>query len=327
MSTLKGAAGTMIFGGGFRREDSTVIVDGSTTMPTLGRYEIIAELGKGAMGVVYKGRDPKIHRLVAIKTIRFDQEFEESQVQEMKDRFFREAETAGKLSHPNIVTIYDVGEDYDLSYLAMEFLEGDDLTKWCKPDNLFPLRRTLEIAAKVSDALGYAHTNGIVHRDIKPANIMLLKNGEVKVTDFGIARMTSSSRTKTGVIMGTPSYMSPEQIAGKRVDGRSDLFSLAVVFYELLAGERPFQGEDLTTIMYQITNLEPRSPKAINPKVPEVCARILEKALHKDPDKRFQTGKEFATYLKAVISKLDEAAAKKAGEMTTRVQRPVGSDG
>ena len=195
---------------------------------------------------MYKGRDPQIGRVTAIKTIRFSDEYEADEVERIREQFFAEAQTAGMLSHPHIVTIYDAGTDHDLSYIAMEYLEGVDLKEYAKADSLLSTREVIRLVAEVAEALGYAHNKGVVHRDIKPANIMYLKNGMAKVTDFGIARAVASSKTKTGVVKGTPFYMSPEQITGKKVDGRSDIFSLGVVLYELLTGIQPFRAEDLT---------------------------------------------------------------------------------
>ena len=247
---LRIAGETVILGGrgGMKGgADSTVLVQGGgvseLAKPTLGRYEVLKELGKGAMGTVYLGKDPKINREVAIKTLRFEDEFDPADTKAMKERFFREAESAGRLVHPNIVTIYDAGDDGDISYIAMELLSGSDLKDYTAKNKLLPVNETLETIAKVADALDYAHTQNVVHRDIKPANIMLLKDGKIKVTDFGIARITSQSKTATGTVMGTPSYMSPEQLAGAKVDGRADLFSLGVTMYELLTGEKPFTGE------------------------------------------------------------------------------------
>src|SRR3989338_6923369 len=270
----------------------TAIVEGMEK-PTIGRYEIVEELGRGAMGVVYKGVDPTMKREVAIKTVHFD-DVDADTIQIVKDRFFREAESAGNLNHPNIVTIYDVGEEADLAYIAMELLKGKTLEKWCKKSNLLPSKTVLKVIGQISEALDYAHRNGIVHRDIKPANIMILSKGEIKITDFGIARIQSSSHTKTGIVMGTPVYMSPEQIAGKKVDGRSDLFSLGVILYELLTGEKPFGGDSVTTIMYQIANAIPLPLKTHKPDVPPLLQSLIDMSLTKRPEDRFQTGKEFA---------------------------------
>ena len=293
---LKIAGDTMIFGLGGAKKDTTLLMDGAETKPTLGRYEIIKELGRGAMGVVYLGKDPKINREVAIKTLRYEG-VDEDQLAEVKKRFFREAEAAGKLSHPNIVTIFDVGEDYELAYMAMELLDGSDLTKYCRKKNLLPLPEVTKIISSVAQALDYAHESGVVHRDIKPANVMILKNGEIKVTDFGIARVMTSSSTKTGAVIGTPSYMSPEQIVGHHVDGRSDLFSLGVVFYELLTGEKPFQGDNITTLMFNITNSTPASLKDLAPNIPDSFTSIIERLLAKDRGGRYQQGRELVSAL------------------------------
>jgi len=245
MEMLTKASEGAVFGGSISKanNDSTMLVAGSSTIPTLGRYEITKELGKGAMGIVYLGRDPKINRTVAIKTLRFEEGTDEKALKEMKDRFFREAQAAGNLSHPNIIKIYDAGEEQDIAYMAMELLKGDDFKKWTQKENLLPVNKTLEYIAISADALDYAHKNGVIHRDIKPANLMLLENGELRVADFGIARIQASSKTATGTVLGTPYYMSPEQIAGKKVDGRADLFSLGVTLYELLTGEPPGKAE------------------------------------------------------------------------------------
>jgi serine/threonine-protein kinase len=265
------------------------------------------------MGVVYKARDPKINRMLAIKTIRFSDEFEEDKLKDVKERFLREAEIAGQLSHPSIVSIYDVGEDFDLTYIAMEFLEGDDLHRYCKKGSLLPLRKVLHILGETASALGYAHDKGVIHRDVKPANIMMLKDGKVKMTDYGIAKAVSSSQTKSGIILGTPNYMSPEQINGYEVDGRSDIFSLGVVFFELLSGQLPFHGKTLTNLFYQITQSKHPSLRQINPKVPKPCEQIVDKALAKDPEKRFQRAEDFARYVKAMIAKIDEVRARAQG--------------
>jgi serine/threonine-protein kinase len=262
------------------------------------------------MGIVYKGRDPKLGRLTAIKTIRFTDDFDEDQVEKIKEQFYREAEVVAKLSHPNIVTIYDVGEDLELSYLAMEYLEGESLEKYAERGSLLAIRKCVDVVAQVCDALDYAHSRGIVHRDIKPANIMILKNGLVKVTDFGIARATATSKTRTGVIKGTPYYMSPEQISGMKVDGRSDIFSLGVVFYQLLTGELPFGGENLAAIMYQITSVPHDPPTKYNPKIYKAGMAILDRALEKKLEKRYQNAKQMSDHLRLLGQKLDEVKAK-----------------
>jgi len=310
---LKGAEATMIFGGGGGGHpgDIGATIMNMDTKPTLGRYEVVGELGRGAMGIVYKGEDPKIHRTVAIKTVRLS-DFDEDMVGEMKERFFREAESAGLLTHPNIVTIYDAGEEHDLAFIAMELLKGKDLEEYTKKGSLLSIRDTLDIVAQVADALDYAHNKGIVHRDIKPANIMRLsETHEIKVTDFGIARIASSSKTKTGVILGTPSYMSPEQVAGKKVDGRSDIFSLGVVLFEMLAGEKPFAGEDMTSLMYKIAKEKHPSVRSINPQVPQIVEKIIDKALEKEVETRYQKAGLMADHLNKVVAKIDEIQEKK----------------
>jgi CHASE2 domain-containing sensor protein/tRNA A-37 threonylcarbamoyl transferase component Bud32 len=281
------------------------------TRPTVGRYEILGELGQGAMGIAYKARDPKINRLVAIKTIRFADDFDEKRILEVKERFFKEAELAGTLSHPSIVSIFDVGEDYDLTYMAMELLEGEDLETFCQKNNLLPLSTVLRIIAETAEALDYAHGQGVIHRDIKPGNIMLLKNGHVKVTDFGIAKAISSSQTKSGIILGTPNYMSPEQINGRELDGRSDIFSLGVLFFQLLTGEHPFSGKTLTELFYQITQAKHPSPRKINPKVIKPCEQIIDKALKKDPIQRFQRAHDLAKYIKIISDKVESISERK----------------
>ena len=281
---------TLAMPGGSPKKETTFLVQNGTgtTRPTLGRYEIIRELGQGAMGTVYLGKDPSIQRQVAIKTLNYA-EIAAEELAEVKGRFFREAEAAGNLSHPNIVTIYDVGEDHDMAYIAMELLVGQDLTHSCQKGDLLPLKRVLNIVALVAEALGYAHDQQVVHRDIKPANIMLMKADQVKVADFGIARVMSSSKTHTGVIFGTPSYMSPEQVAGKKVDGRSDLFSLGIVFYEMLTGQRPFAGDSMSALLYAISNSEYVPLQEIAPKTPDHCIRIIDRMLAKGVSKRYQT--------------------------------------
>jgi serine/threonine-protein kinase len=255
------------------------------------------------MGVVYLGRDPKINRVVAIKTMALSQEFDADELVDVKARFFREAETAGRLNHPNIVTMYDAGEEHDLAYIAMEFLKGRDLVPQTKPGALLPLAQVISIAARVADALDYAHQNSVVHRDIKPANIMYEPIADqVKVTDFGIARITDSSRTKTGMVLGTPSYMSPEQLAGKKIDGRSDLFSLGVTLYQLSCGQLPFTGESMAQLMFKIANESPVDIRTINPEVPDKLVAVINMLLVKDVAQRYQRGSVLAADLRACLA-------------------------
>ncbi len=281
-----------------RTNVSSLVLDG-INKPMLGRYEIEKELGKGTMGVVYLGRDTKIGRMVAIKTMTFSQDFEAEELKEVTARFFREAETAGRLSHPNIVAIYDVGEVRDLSYIAMEFLNGENLEQYTQPDHLLPLKKVVSIIAHVAEALDYAHKQSVVHRDIKPANIMYdAKTEGVKVTDFGIARITNSNQTKTGMVFGTPSYMSPEQLAGKKIQGTSDLFSLGITLYQLACGKLPFEGESMAQLMYAIANQPHADILAVRPDVPPCLVSIINKSLTKRCDTRYATGAQMAEALR-----------------------------
>ena len=296
---------TVILGGGGGGKSNASLIDasGNVEKPMLGRYEIEKELGKGAMGVVYLGRDPKINRVVAIKTMALSQEFEADELVEVKERFFREAETAGRLNHPNIVTMFDAGEEHDLAYIAMEFLKGKDLVSVAKPGNLLPLPRVMSIVARVADALSYAHEYNVVHRDIKPANIMYEpESDQVKVTDFGIARITDSSKTKTGMVLGTPSFMSPEQLAGKKIDGRSDLFSLGVMLYQMSCGKLPFEGDSMAQLMFRIANEPHPDIRGFNPDLPDCLVAIIDRAMTKDPDARYQTGAEFAKDIRTCMT-------------------------
>ncbi|SFZ74558.1 CHASE2 domain-containing serine/threonine-protein kinase [Chitinimonas taiwanensis] len=307
LSRAKQMAETVILGGNAAASPSGTLVLGGDAVekPMLGRYRVEKELGKGAMGVVYLGKDPKIGRVVAIKTMVLSQEFEPDELEEARKRFFREAETAGRLNHPNIVTIYDAGEEQDLTYIAMEFLKGKDLTPYTKAGQLLPLADVMHIVIQVAEALDYAHRQNVVHRDIKPANIMYeLDSRQVKVTDFGIARITDASKTRTGLVLGTPSYMSPEQLSGKKIDGRSDLFSLGVMLYQLSVGGLPFSGESMAELMFRIANEPYRNPREINPKLPECLVSVIDQALHKNADERFQSGQAFADALKQCAATL-----------------------
>ncbi len=300
IARAKNLSETVILGGASGRTNTSILDGaGAGEKPMLGRYQIDKELGKGAMGVVYLGRDPKISRVVAIKTMALSQEFEAEELEEAKARFFREAETAGRLNHPHIVTIYDAGEEHDLCFIAMELLKGQDLVPYTKLEALLPLARVVSIMIRVADALGYAHRQNVVHRDIKPANIMYdLESDNPKVTDFGIARVTDSSKTKTGMVLGTPSYMSPEQLSGKKVDGRSDLFSLAVSLYQMISGHLPFVGDSMAQLMFKIANEEAADVRTLNPDVPEGLAEVIRRAMAKDADQRFQSGEELASALR-----------------------------
>jgi len=284
--------------------DRTVRIEPPSQRQRLGRYTVIRELGRGSMSVVYLGKDPTIQRFVALKTVRFDDAGDPSELVEIKRRFFREVQSAGLLSHPNIVTIFDAGDEEDLGYIAMEVLEGITLKDWCRKENLQPIKQVLELVAKVAEALDHAHSHGVVHRDIKPANIMFTKDGIAKITDFSIARITTSTKTKTDAILGTPSYMSPEQIAGEKVDGRSDLFSLGVVMFELLTGERPFQGESIASLTYQIAHKPHRPPAQIRTDLPPCCIAIIDRALSKKLDQRYQRGLEFSVDLTVCLQAL-----------------------
>jgi CHASE2 domain-containing sensor protein/predicted Ser/Thr protein kinase len=296
---------TVILGGSGGHPGGTMVLGGDNEKPMLGRYQVEKELGKGAMGVVYLGKDPKINRMVAIKTMALAQEFEADELANVKARFFREAETAGRLNHPNIVSIYDAGEEHDLCYIAMEFLKGHDLVRHTKANALLPVRDVVKIVADAADALDYAHQQGVVHRDIKPANLMWLTDTKtVKVTDFGIARITDSSKTKTGMVLGTPSYMSPEQLAGKKVDGRSDLFSLGVTLYQMLTGNLPFQADSMATLMFKIANEPHPQATVLRPDLPGVLNAVIDRALDKDLTRRYQRGNELAAELRAAAQAL-----------------------
>jgi len=262
-----------------------------------GRYQIVSELGRGSMGVVYQGFDPIIGRTVAIKTM-LTEGFAPAEFEEYKARFQREAQSAGVLAHPNIVTVYDFGEDSGVLYLAMEFLEGKSLQALVEEQTILPVETIIPMYEQVCSALDHAHRHRIVHRDIKPANIMILESGLVKVTDFGIAKMMSMGMTQAGQILGTPNYMSPEQVKGRSVDGRADIFSLGVILYELVTGEKPFGGQNITTVIYKIINENPISPRELDATIPVGLSYVIQKALAKSPDERYQTCRELAEDLR-----------------------------
>jgi serine/threonine-protein kinase len=304
MSRAKNLSETVMLGGGASHPGGTMLLDGGAVeKPMLGRYQVEKELGKGAMGVVYLGKDPKIGRVVAIKTMALSQEFDGDELVDARERFFREAETAGRLQHQNIVTIFDAGEEHDLAYIAMEFLKGKDLVDFCKDGQLLPVPKVLSIVARVAEALAYAHRQNVVHRDIKPANIMYeVDSDTVKVTDFGIARITDSSKTKTGLVLGTPSFMSPEQLAGKKVDGRSDLYSLGVMLFQMLTGVLPFRGDSMAELMFKIANEEAPDIRIIRKELPQSVVVVVAKSMAKQPDARYQDGDQFAADLRAAMA-------------------------
>jgi serine/threonine-protein kinase len=268
---------------------------GGSIMPgaRFGRYEVERHLGRGGMGDVYLVRDTIINRRAALKTIRPDTNLAPKEIIEMRQRFYREAQTAGALTHPNIVTIYDVGEDLGMSYLVMEFFEGETLTQRMKKQR-FTVAQIKHVIYHAGMGLDYAHANGVVHRDVKPDNIMVSNAGLVKVMDFGIARIVESDLTKTGSVIGTPAYMSPEQVNGQKIDGRSDIFSLGVILYELLTGRKPFTGQTVSSLMFAIVKADHAQPSALDAKVHVNWDEILRKALAKDRDERYPSAKELA---------------------------------
>jgi serine/threonine protein kinase len=265
--------------------------------PKLGRYLIQSELGRGAMGVVYKATDSVLERTVAIKTV--NMALERDGADRFEARFYQEARAAGGLNHPNIVTVYDVGKAGEVAYIAMEFIEGVELRTLIGEGKPMSVAQAISVAAQVAEGLSYAHEHGVVHRDIKPANIMVTPGSPVKITDFGIARMrVSGELTQTGIMLGSPKYMSPEQVIGKRADHRSDVFSLGVILYEMLTGATPFNGDNVTALMYQIVNFAPPAPSAINSGVPELLDYIVAKMLAKALEERYQGAVEVARDLR-----------------------------
>jgi eukaryotic-like serine/threonine-protein kinase len=286
------------------KPSSTAMLNRNGNAPTtLGRYRVLKEIGRGAMGVVYLGKDPTIQRFVAIKTMRLDEIESMHKLQEVKARFFKEAESTGRLSHPNIVTIYDAGEEQDLGYIAMEMLDGTTLKQRSRPPHLMPLDQLLPTLATVAEALDYAHEQGVVHRDIKPANIMLTNDQTIKVMDFGIAKMLSSSKTESDLVLGTPTYMSPEQIAGKKVDGRSDIFSLGVVLFELLTGRPPFTADNVSALLFAITHTPALPAVTYRSDLSPMVQEVLDQALEKDPVLRYRRAAELAQDLRACLHK------------------------
>jgi serine/threonine protein kinase len=282
----------------------------------LGRYRIVAEIGRGAMGVVYRGEDSMLERAVAVKTVLMS--FAAEDHEGYLARFRQEARAMGALNHPAIISVYDYGNEGDIAYMAMELLEGRELRDVLSQSRL-PLARALDIAALVAEGLAFAHARGVVHRDIKPGNIMVLDDGRAKIMDFGIARVRASDvKTQTGMMMGSPKYMSPEQILGEPADHRSDIFSLGVVLHEMLAGAPPFAGDDIPQLMYQVCNGRSGPPSRLNPEVPEVLDLVVAKALEKKPEDRYQDAGELAADLRRCAEALP-----RAGEPAAVAQRPV----
>ena len=309
----------------------------------LGRYEVIRELGKGAMGIVYEGKDPNIGRRVAIKTARREVVEASGMADEMMERFLREAKAAGALNHPHIITIYDAAEEDGMAYIAMEYLEGGDLGDIVDSRKRLGMEEIVEIGANICEALHVAHEHGVVHRDIKPANILMPTDKPLKVADFGIAHVSDSNLTQDGALIGTPHYMSPEQFMGQKLDGRSDLFSVGNILYELSTGEKPFGGEALSTVMHKVIKTDPVTPTELNFAIPDALAGVIMKALSKRPANRFKTGNEMAAALResikehpnpaildpganAALSSTMAAPAPAAPVQATMINQPISED-
>ncbi len=272
--------------------------NGELHKPMLGRYLVEKKLGKGAMGVVYLGHDPRLNRVVALKTLNLSREFEGDDLQDATTRFFHEAAAAGRLRHPNVIAVYEAGEQDDLAYISMEYFKGGDLQPYTRRDNLLPLEILFNLAIKAAEALAYAHGQGVIHRDIKPANLMYNPaTGEIKLSDFGIARIVDTQRTRTGIILGTPSYMAPEQLAGRRLDGRSDLFSLGVTLYQLLSGELPFKSESMASLMFKIASEPHPDIIGLRPELPSCVGELINRLLAKEAARRYANGTELAAAL------------------------------
>lgn len=288
----------------------------------IGRYDVLAEIGRGAMGVVYRAFDPLLDRTVAIKTI--NMALDQDELEFYEKRFMIEARAAGGLNHPNIVTIHDIGRCGELAYMAMEYLDGRELKDLINRGEL-TLDRALELAAQIADGLAYAHERGVIHRDVKPGNIMMLADGRVKITDFGIARMHGTDvRTQTGLLLGSPRYLSPEQVLGRTPDARVDLFSLGVILYEMMTGRSPFSGSDVQSVMYQVIHHTPSAPGVLNPALPAMVDLIVTKALAKSPEARYQRASGMAADLRACRA---ESASGTDLQLPARVRKAPGASG
>ena len=294
-------------------------------MDRIGRYEIVSELGRGAMGIVYRAHDTRIARDVAIKTIKLADQAAPDEMQELRERLFREAQSAGRLSHPGIVTIYDIAEENGIAYITMEFVEGRTLEELMNAGEVGDLKAVAQLVDQMAGSLDYAHARQIVHRDAKPSNILVTPDGHTKITDFGIARITSSQMTQTGTVMGTPSYMSPEQVRGESIDGRSDQFSLAVMAYELVTGRKPFIGDGLTDVIFKIVSEKPEPPSAINTALPTELDKIILKGLAKRPDERFQDCHAFAAEFNACLAGYETASTMGSAATRTTLREPSAS--
>src|SRR5438128_4343189 len=262
---------------------------------TIGRYQVHESIGYGAMGAVYKAFDPLIKRTLAIKTIRLDIPRQSPQYKSFIERFYHEARISGTLSHPNIVTLFDIGEERGLPYLAMEFVEGETISSIVERGERFPPEKVIALVSQIASAVDYAHSKGVIHRDIKPSNLILYEGERVKVTDFGIAKLVDAEMTQSGTLLGTPSYMSPEQAMGDKLDGRSDIFSLGVCAFEMLSGEQPFPGTNVTSILYKLVHVDPIEPANLemNGLVPQKWHEVFSRVLAKKPDERYQTANDF----------------------------------
>ncbi|RPI74997.1 MAG: serine/threonine protein kinase, partial [Desulfobacteraceae bacterium] len=296
-----------VFGMSQKALHSTMILSPEAMeKPMIGRYELTGELGQGAMGMVYLGKDSKMDRVVAVKTMAISHELKPEAMAEVKERFFLEAMAAGRLNHPHIVTVFDMGEEDDLAYIVMDYVQGETLKSFIDVGKLLPVAEVLRIGMQVADALEYAHCNQIIHRDIKPANIMYdPKTGRVKVTDFGVASLTDSTRTRTGTIIGTPSYMSPEQVAGKHVEAGSDLFSLGVTLFQLLTGQLPFTGDSLASVIFKIANESFPDIRDLRKDLSPAIGVLISKALQKEARDRYQTAAEMKADLQECLEQIE----------------------